>query len=63
MPPDCSRESCYPLIPAAELDLLPSNTIINELSGPISAEVFFPNLHHPHRSIPVGAHFIEVRRQ
>lgn len=63
MPPDWPRESCYPLIPAAELVLLPGNIIINELSQPIGAEASFPNLHHPHRSTPVGARFIEVRRQ
>lgn len=63
MPPDWPRESCYPLIPAAELALLPGNTIINELSRPIGAEASFPNLHHPHRSTSVGAHFMEVRRQ
>lgn len=49
MPPDCPHESCYPLIPAAEITLLPSNTIINELSRPIGAEASFPNLHHPHQ--------------
>lgn len=61
MPPDCPRESCYPLIPAAELALLPGNTIFNELSRPIGAEASIPNLHHPsdaHRSTPVGARFI-----
>lgn len=63
MPPDWPRESFYPLIPVAELALLPGNTIINELSRPIGAEASFPNLHHPHRSTPVGARFMEVRRQ
>lgn len=61
MPPDWPRESCYPLIPIAELALLPGNKIINELSRPIGAEASFSNLHHPHCSTPVGAHFIEVK--
>lgn len=63
MPPDWPRESRYPLILAAELTLLPGNTIINELSRPIGAKASFPNLHHLHRLTSVGSRFIEFRRQ
>lgn len=49
MPPDRPHES---RIPSAELSLLPgavpSNTIINELNQPITAETSLPNLHYPH---------------
>lgn len=54
MPPDHPHESCYPLIPPAELplpDAVPSNTIINELNQPIAAETSLPNLHYPHHAM------------
>lgn len=54
MPPDRPHESCYPLIPTAELalpDAVPSNTIINELNRPITAETSLPNLHYPHHAM------------
>lgn len=47
MPPDCPRESCYPLIPAAALALLPGNPIFNELRRPIGAEASAPDRHRP----------------
>lgn len=55
MPLDRPHESCHPLIPAAELalppDAVPSNTVINELNQPISAETTLPGLHYPHHAM------------
>lgn len=54
MPPDRPHERRYPRIPSAELSLLaaiPSNTIINELNQPITAETSLQNLHYPHHAM------------
>lgn len=55
MPPDRPLESRYPCSPTAELSPLPgavpSNTIINELNQPITAEASLPNLHYPHHAM------------
>lgn len=55
MPPDRPHERRSPRIPTAELSLLPgavpSNTIINELNQPITAETSLPNLHYPHHAM------------
>lgn len=55
MPPDHPHERRYPRILTTELTLLPgavpSNTIINELNQPITAETSLPNLHYPHHAM------------
>lgn len=55
MPQDRPHERRYPRILTAELSALPgavpSNTIINELSQPITAETSLSNLHYPHHAM------------
>ncbi len=55
MPPDRPHERHYPPIPIAEPAFLPgavpSNTIINELNQPITAETSLPNLYYPHHAM------------
>lgn len=55
MPPDHPHERRYPRILTTELTLLPgavpSNTIINELNQPITAETSLHNLHYPHHAM------------
>lgn len=55
MPPDRPHERHHPRIPSVARSPLPgdvpSNTIINELKQPITAETSLPNLLFPHHAM------------